>query len=314
MGSGYDAWYPGYIDYAPVFKNIPAFWTETQGRGAAPTETRREQIAADMQRPQSLYSSPWLGGTWTLRDQVEYMKTASIATLEYAAKYKDSLLYGRYLAGKAQIAKGRREAPYAYVVPQAQRDPVAAVEMLRRLAFAGVRVSRLTSDETIEGERFPEGTWIVPADQEFAALAREVLDVQKYPEIRESPGGPLDQPYDAAGWTLPLSMGVRTVYVQAPLSEDVRRRMKLVAEPAGEKIKPSPYTSARDSDAAAVRHRARHRLRFRADGESDRAAGRAHRRIRAGPRGESGGEQRLQGDQPRVEGRRHACGSSAAAT
>ena len=249
MGSGYDAWYPGYVDYAPAFKNIPAFWTETQGRGAAPTETRREQIAADMQRPQSLYSSPWLGGRWTLRDQVEYMKTASIATIEYAAKYKDSLLYNRYLAGKAQIAKGRSEPPYAYVVPRAQRDPVAAVEMLRRLAFAGVRVSRLTSDETIEGERFPEGTWVVPADQEFAALAREVLDVQRYPEIRETPGGPLDQPYDAAGWTLPLSMGVRTVYVQTPLSEELRRRMKLVADPPGEKIKPSPYSSAKGSDA-----------------------------------------------------------------
>ena len=249
MGSGYDAWYPGYVDYAPVFKNIPAFWTETQGRGAAPTETQREQIAADMRRPQSLYSSPWLGGRWTLRDQVEYMKTASIATIEYAAKYKDSLLYNRYLAGKAQIAKGKSEAPYAYIVPRTQRDPVAAVEMLRRLAFAGVRVSQLTSEETIEGERFPEGTWIVPADQEFAALAREVLDVQTYPEIRESPGGPLDQPYDAAGWTLPLSMGVRTIYAQTPLSEQVRRHMKLVAGPAGEKIKPSPYTSAKGSDA-----------------------------------------------------------------
>ena len=216
----------------------------------------------------------------------------------------------------AAISPARRRSPrdaarrpYAYVVPQAQRDPVAAVEMLRRLAFAGVRVSRLTADETIEGERFPEGTWIVPADQEFAALAREVLDVQKYPEIRESPGGPLDQPYDAAGWTLPLSMGVRTVYVQAPLSEDVRRRMKLVADPAGEKIKPSPYTSVRNSDAAAVRQRAGHRLRFRADGEGDRPAGRPHRRVRRGARRESGREQRLQGDQPRLEGGRHASGS-----
>jgi hypothetical protein len=249
MGSGYDAWYPGYVDYAPAFKNIPAFWTETQGRGAAPIETRRDQIDADMQRPQSLYSSPWLGGRWTLRDQVEYMETASIATLEYAAKYKDSLLYDRYLAGKAQIARGRTEAPYAYVVPQDQRDPVAAVEMLRRLAFAGVRVYRLTAAETIEGERFPEGTWIVPADQEFAALAREVLDVQKYPEIRESPEGPLDQPYDAAGWTLPLSMGVRTVSAQAPLSEDARRQMKIVAEPAGDRLTPTPYTSSKASDA-----------------------------------------------------------------
>jgi len=29
MGTAFDAWYPGYIDYAPNFKNIPAFWTET---------------------------------------------------------------------------------------------------------------------------------------------------------------------------------------------------------------------------------------------------------------------------------------------
>ena len=29
MGTAFDAWYPGYIDYAPIFKNIAAFWTET---------------------------------------------------------------------------------------------------------------------------------------------------------------------------------------------------------------------------------------------------------------------------------------------
>ena len=304
MGSGYDAWYPGYVDYAPAFKNIPAFWTETQGRGAAPTETRREQIAADMQRPQSLYSSPWLGGRWTLRDQVEYMKTASLATLEYAAKYKDSLLYGRYLAGKAQIAKGRTEAPYAYVVPQAQRDPVAAVEMLRRLAFAGVRVSRLTADETIEGERFPEGTWIVPADQEFAALAREVLDVQTYPEIRESPGGPLDQPYDAAGLDAAVvdgrAHGIRpgaAVRRRAPAHEARRR-------PCRREDQAIPIHQRQEQRCRAVRHRARHRLRFRADGEGHRPAGRPHSRVRRGARRESRREQRLQGDQQSLEGGR----------
>ncbi len=29
MGTGFDAWYPGYIDYKPVFQNIASFWTET---------------------------------------------------------------------------------------------------------------------------------------------------------------------------------------------------------------------------------------------------------------------------------------------
>jgi hypothetical protein len=248
MGSGYDAWYPGYVDYAPAFKNIAAFWTETQGRGAAPIDTPREQIAEDMRRPQSLYSSPWPGGRWTLRDQVEYMTTASLATLEYAWRYKESLLYGRYLSGKAQIARGTSEPPYAYIVPQSQRDPVAAVEMLRRLAFAGVRVYQLSSPVTLEGEVFAAGTWIVPADQEFAALAREVLEVQRYPEIRESPDGPLDQPYDAAGWTLPLSMGVRTVYAQSPLSSEARRSMEILAEPAGAKARPSPYNRDKRGD------------------------------------------------------------------
>ena len=89
-----------------------------------------------MRRPQALYVSPWLGGTWRLRDAVEYMETASIATMEYASKYKETLLYGRYQSGRDQIARGKHEAPYAYFVPQAQRDPVAAVEMLRR---AGVQ-------------------------------------------------------------------------------------------------------------------------------------------------------------------------------
>ena len=52
---------------------------------------------------------------------------------------------------------------------------------------------------------------MIPTDQEFAAMAREVLDVQKYPDLRQYPGGPPERPYDAAGWSLPLQMGVRVV-------------------------------------------------------------------------------------------------------
>ena len=251
MGTGYDAWYPGYIDYTPMFKNIAAFWTETQGTGPAPRTTSLEQIPAPMRRPQSLYSSPWMGTTWRMRDAVEYMTTASLATIEYASKYKNSLLFNRYQAGRDQIRRGRTEAPYAYVVPRDQKDPVAAVEMLRRLAFGGVRVWELASAQAIGGETFPAGTWVVPVDQEFAALAREVLDVQHYPEIRESPNGPLDQPYDAAGWTLPMSMGVRTITVTAPLGAEVRSAMRALGQLAPADAKPVPYNMAQSADASA---------------------------------------------------------------
>ena len=252
MGTSFDAWYPGYVDYAPVFKNIPAFWTETAGNGAAAREYTANDLPQAFRdlRPQSLYSSPWPGGWWRLADAVAYDETAAIATLEYAAKYKASLLYNRYQAGRDQIARGRTSAPYAYFVPRDQRDPVAAVEMLRRLAFAGVRVSQLTAPVTVGSVTYPADTWVVPTDQEFAAMAREVLDVQKYPDLRQYPGGPPQRPYDAAGWTLPLQMGVRVGYATAPLTDDVRSKMRLLGPMPGLKITPTPYNARASADAA----------------------------------------------------------------
>ena len=143
MGTGYDAWYPGYIDYMPMYKNIPAFWTETALYRYA---TPRFYTINDFQpgrrnlRSESLHPSPWRGGWWRLRDAVEYMVTASVSTLDYAAKYKYDLLFNRYQAGRNTIRKYEQEPPYAYFVPQNQHDPVAPVEMLRRLAFGGVEV------------------------------------------------------------------------------------------------------------------------------------------------------------------------------
>ncbi len=223
MGTAFDAWYPGYIDYAPVFKNIAAFWTETAlYQYATPHEYSLDDFPPSMRdlRQQSLYSSPWRPGWWRLRDAVDYMETASISVLEFASKYKESLLLDRYRAGRDQIARGQKEAPYAYVVPQEQRDPVASVELLRRLAFGGVRVFQLTDAATLDGASYPAGTWVVPTDQEFAAMAREVLDVQKYPDLRQYPGGPPERPYDAAGWTLPMQMGVTVVSVSTPLTSE----------------------------------------------------------------------------------------------
>ena len=251
MGTSFDAWYPGYVDYAPVFKNIPAFWTETAGNMAAPREYKIDELPPNFRdlRQQSLYSSPWPPGWWRLADAMAYDETAALSTLEFAAKYKESLLYNRYQAGRDQIGRGRKTAPYAYVVPQDQRDPVAAVEMLRRVAFAGVRVSQLSAPATLDGVSYPAGTWVVPTDQEFAAMARELLDVQRYPDLRQYPGGPPLRPYDAAGWTLPLQMGVKIARVMSPMADDVRANLKLLGPMPDTRVKPSPYNGSDGNDA-----------------------------------------------------------------
>ncbi|MHB8055161.1 MAG: M14 family metallopeptidase, partial [Candidatus Aminicenantales bacterium] len=251
MGA-FDAWYPGYIDYAPMYKNIPAFWTETAGSQAVPRETPVEKFPPAYRdlRPQSLYLSPWPGGWWRLGDAVAYNETASLAVLEYAAKYKSSLLFNRYQSGRDQIARGRRQAPYAYVVSSEQRDPVAAVELLRRLAFGGVRVHQLAAPGVFDGIEYPAGCWVIPLDQEFAALARELLDIQKYPDLRDYPGGPPSRPYDATGWTLPLQMGVRWAAVLTLLDDNVRAKMILLGPNPVLSAPFVPYNMTETSDRA----------------------------------------------------------------
>ena len=246
MGTGFDAWYPGYIDYKPMLQNIASFWTETAlYQYATPRFYTPNDFPADMRalRPESLYSSPWTGGWWRLRDAVEYMETASLSVIDWAARYKESLLLNRYKAGRQQIEQFRKAPPYAYVVPQQQRDPVAAVELLRRLAFQGVRVSQLASAATIDGVSYAAGTWVVPMDQEFAETVRQVLEVQKYPELRESPDGPLEQPYDAAGWTLPYQMGVQVAAVMTPMSADAKSAMRALGALPSSTAVPTPYVT-----------------------------------------------------------------------
>ncbi|MDE3742189.1 M14 family metallopeptidase [Maribacter polysaccharolyticus] len=228
MGKGFDAWYPGYIDYMPAMQNIPSFWTETAlYRYATPYFYTIRDFPKDRVdlRVESLYSSPWKGGWWRLKDAVEYMQTASIAVLDYAAKYKETLLLNKYQSGISTIEKYKSEPPYAYFVRQKQRDPVRPVEFLKRLAFNGIKISQLKVDLSFEGNTYPKGTWVIPMDQEFGELARQLIDVQEYPDLRESPDGPLEQPYDAAGWTLPYQMEVEVIAAMSPLPDEVSSQL-----------------------------------------------------------------------------------------
>ena len=228
MGKGFDAWYPGYIDYMPAMQNIPSFWTETAlYRYATPYfYTLRDfpDSRKDL-RVESLYNSPWKGGWWRLSDAMQYMQTASIAVLDYASKYKETLLFNKYQAAATTIEKYKSEPPYAYIIPQKQRDPVRPVELLKRLAFNGIKISQLDKPMDYAGVSYPKGTWVIPMDQEFAEMVRQVMDVQVYPDLRDSPDGPLEQPYDAAGWTLPFQMEVEVVAGTVPLTETFREAL-----------------------------------------------------------------------------------------
>ena len=232
MGTGFDNWYPGFMDHANNFHNVASLLTET---GLYRFATPHFYTISDFPErgrglePQSLYSSPWEGGWWRLRDAVDYMLTASISVLDVAAKYKEDLLYNRYQAGRDVIAQYGEGPPYGYFIPQSQRDPVAAVELLRRLAYNGIEVQQLDQAITFDAIRHPAGTWAITMDQPFANFVRQLFSVQRYPDLREFPEGPPDQPYHVAGWTLPYQMDVRIIEASSPLEDDVRSAMSPVA-------------------------------------------------------------------------------------
>jgi uncharacterized membrane protein len=229
MGTGFDNWYPGFMDHANSFHNVASLLTETAlYRYATPhfyTLSDFPDNTRDL-RPQSLYASPWQGGWWRLRDAVDYMLTASVSVLDMAAKYKADLLYNRYQAARDVMAQYRAGPPYAYFIGQEQRDPVNAAEMLRRLAFNDIEVKQLASAVTVEGVTHPAGTWVIPMDQPNANFVRQLFAVQDYPDLREYPEGPPEQPYDVSGWTLPYQFDLRVVEAKAPLDGAVRSALR----------------------------------------------------------------------------------------
>lgn len=231
----FDNWYPGFADHANSFHNVVSFLTETAlYRYATPHFYTVSDFPANRRdlRPQSLYASPWEGGWWRIGDAVDYMLTASISVLDVAAKYRHDLLYNRYQAARDVIAQHREGPPYGYFIPQQQRDPVAAAEMLRRLAFNGIDVRQLTSPVTFDGVTHPAGTWVVPMDQANANFVAQLFAVQQYPDLREYPEGPPEQPYDVSGWTLPYQYDLRVVEARTPLGADVRDNLaELTTEP-----------------------------------------------------------------------------------
>ncbi|MGH7541524.1 MAG: M14 family metallopeptidase, partial [Gemmatimonadota bacterium] len=133
-----------------------------------------------------------------------------------------------YQAGRDVIRAYTEQPPYAYFIPQEQHDPVAAVELLRRLAFNGVEVYQLDREIDVDGMRHPAGTWAIPMDQEFAHFVRQLFEVQEYPDLREFPEGPPEQPYDVAGWTVPYQMEVRVYEAASPLDAEARAAMSPV--------------------------------------------------------------------------------------
>ncbi len=237
--TGFDNWYPGFQDFTGIFRNTISFFTETAlYRYATPHFYTVDEFPEDRQplRSEVFYSSPWTGGWWRLGDAVRYMVGASMAVLDTSAKYHEELLYNKYQAGRDNIERFQKNPPYAYVIPVEQRDLPTAATLVQKLMINGIEVHQAAQPFTANGRKYSAGSWVVLMDQPFGGLAKELLEVQQYPDLRDGPNGPPIRPYDVAGWTLPMQMGVEVAAVIQPVSAERRAELKRIEQftpPAG---------------------------------------------------------------------------------
>ena len=167
---------------------------------------------------------PWEGGEWGLPDIVDYMEAGVLALLRNAARNRPFWLENFYRINERAVEKWDTW-PEAWIIPGNQENEAGLSYVLRILTMGDVEVRRATAPFRALGRRFPEGSWIVPMNQPYAAFAQTMLEIQVYPDLREYPGGPPRRPYDVTAHTLGLLMDVETVPLEAlpaiPLSDPV---------------------------------------------------------------------------------------------
>jgi hypothetical protein len=212
---GFDAWWDGGLRSVPAFHNMHGILTETAGflygnsREYKPSEfPERFGNGMPTKEPTVFYERPWMGGRWGVREAIDYMLTADFAILDLAATRSAHFLYKAYEMARANVDAGQNSQPWGYVIPHDQADKFSTKSLIWRLQFAGVRVEKAAAPFAQNGKTYPEGTVVIRTAQPFRGYLVDLMEPQRYPELKSGVSGPTKRPYDIAGWTLPMLMGV----------------------------------------------------------------------------------------------------------
>jgi hypothetical protein len=220
----YDSWTPG-RHYQAYHGGMRILTEVASARLASPIQVRPEQIGGMAQgyspRERSWnYLEPWMGGEWKLRDIIDYDLIAMESCLYQAALHREDLLRNFYRIGRRAVV---RRSPFAFVVPAAQRDPGATRKLLETLAFGLVEIEQAAAPFEVAGKKYAVGSYVIRMEQPYSGFAKTLLERQRYPDLRQYPGGPPKRPYDVTASTLPLLMGVEVDAIETPLAVALKR-------------------------------------------------------------------------------------------
>jgi hypothetical protein len=160
------------------------------------------------------FPKPYTKSTWTLGQIVDYGTTAVFAGLTHVARYRTEWLSNFYKVHRDSV--NWKGSPYAFVLPAAQRDPLATYELLDILKTGAVEIHEAKAPFSAGGRNYEAGTRVVKVAQPYGPFAKTLLEKQVYPDLRLFPGGPPKAPYDVTTQTLGYLLGVDVVPVDEP--------------------------------------------------------------------------------------------------
>ncbi len=222
----FDTWWHGGFRSAPYYHNSIGILSEAASADLmSPIKITKEKLAAT--RPSRGLNSPlesatnmpdvWEGGDWHPRDIAKIEMIASRAILEMAAKFRT-----RYLQNSHDLAaknlKASKDEPIAFVVPAGQPNQETVARFLEILMWQGMEVYEMTEElymihepnNRINFHEMPLGSFLVFVNQPQKNNVLSLFEKQVYPK-RLNAKGEAEVPYDVAGWTLPLQMGVESL-------------------------------------------------------------------------------------------------------
>ncbi|MGH7651195.1 MAG: M14 family zinc carboxypeptidase [Gemmatimonadaceae bacterium] len=234
----YDGWAPNYtlLSVANLHNSIGRFYETFTSSGAGCTTVRLP--AADTSRRWDRPNPPVNGVKWCIRSNINYQESAALIALKYTADHRETFLENFAAKSERMIDRGRRSAPYAFVIPRNQRHAAEAADLVNLFRAQGAEVQVATSDFALKGaaggkrdagsgKRGPgdstdttaakkpaadsmvtvhAGDWIVRLDQPYAATPRTLLAIQHF-KADDPP------PYDDTGWTLDELRHVQTLKI-----------------------------------------------------------------------------------------------------
>ncbi len=260
----YDTWWHGGFRTAPYFHNSIGILTEAaSARLMSPSEVKPDQLTRSSTRGMrsameatTNFPNPWPGGAWHPHDIMQMELIASHAALSLASNYRADYLRNFYELGKENLAPIKAGEPIAYVIWAGQGRDENVAKLVGALVEQGVEVFRLDRElhgrhgefaikRAAEGQgraatpttltlnvapevhEIPAGSYIVFLNQPYRSNVQTLFEPQIYPD-RVTATGEAERPYDVAGWTLPMTMGLEAspiVEIREPPSE---RRLTLI--------------------------------------------------------------------------------------